>query len=87
MPPTIFTKDLKVIMNFLKKNKRIVIKPIHGYAGKNILFINKKFNSNKIAKYINKIGHVMVQKFLPQVKYGDKRVFILNKLNAYYICQ
>tara|TARA_Y100000590_G_scaffold466128_1_gene640503 strand:+ start:576 stop:1514 length:939 start_codon:yes stop_codon:yes gene_type:complete len=78
MPPTIFTKDLKVIMNFLKKNKRIVIKPIHGYAGKNILFINKKFNSNKIAKYINKIGHVMVQKFLPQVKYGDKRVFILN---------
>ena len=78
MPPTIFTKDLKVIMNFLKKNKKIVIKPIHGYAGKNILFINKKFNSNKIAKYINKIGHVMVQKFLPQVKYGDKRVFILN---------
>ena len=78
MPPTIFTKDLKVIMNFLKKNKRIVIKPIHGYAGKNILFINKKFNSNKIEKYINKIGHVMVQKFLPQVKYGDKRVFILN---------
>ena len=78
MPSTIFTKDLKIIMNFLKKNKKIVIKPIHGYAGKNILLVNRNINSNKITKYINKIGHVMVQKFLPQVKYGDKRVFILN---------
>ena len=78
MPPTIFTKDLKIIMNFLKKNKRIVVKPIHGYAGKNIVFIKRNINSNKIKKYINKIGHVMVQKFLPQVKHGDKRVFILN---------
>ena len=31
-----------------------------------------------IKKYLNKIGHVMVQKFLPKVKFGDKRVFILN---------
>jgi len=78
MPPTIFTKDLTVIMNFFKKNKRIVIKPIHGYSGKDIIFINRKFNINKIKRYIGKIGHVMVQKFLPRVKYGDKRVFILN---------
>jgi glutathione synthase len=78
MPATIFTKDLKSIKNFYKKNKKIVIKPIHGYAGKDILFIDGNFNIKKIKKYINKIGHVMVQKFLPLVKYGDKRVFILN---------
>ena len=78
MPPTIFTKDLKVTMNFFKKNRRIVIKPIHGYSGKDIIFINRKFNIDKIKRYIGKIGHVMVQKFLPRVKYGDKRVFILN---------
>ena len=57
---------------------KIVIKPIHGYAGKDILFINKKFNELNIKKYLSKIGHVMVQKFLPKVKFGDKRVFILN---------
>jgi len=78
MPATIFTKDLKSIKNFYKQNKKIVIKPIHGYAGKDILFIDGSFNIKKIKKYINKIGHVMVQKFLPLVKYGDKRVFILN---------
>ena len=78
MPPTIFTKDTEVILNFIKKNKKIIIKPIHGYAGKNILFVNKNFNAGKIKRYINKIGHVMAQKFLPKIKYGDKRIFILN---------
>ena len=78
MPPTIFTKDLEIIKDFYKKNKKIVIKPIHGYAGKDILFIDKNFNNKKINSYINKIGHVMIQKFLPLIKNGDKRVFILD---------
>ena len=78
MPPTIFALDLKLIKKFFKENNKIVIKPIHGYAGKDILFIDKNFNEKSIKRYIKKIGHVMVQKFLPLVKYGDKRVFILN---------
>ena len=78
MPPTIFTKDLELIKKFYKENSKIVIKPIHGYAGKDILFIDRNFNENTIKRYIKKIGHVMVQKFLPLVKDGDKRVFILN---------
>ena len=78
MPPTIFTKDLELIKKFYKENNKIVIKPIHGYAGKDILFIDRNFNENTIKRYIKKIGHVMVQKFLPLVKHGDKRVFILN---------
>ena len=78
MPPTIFALELKLIKKFYKKNNKIVIKPIHGYAGKDILFIDKNFNEKSIKRYIKKIGHVMVQKFLPIVKYGDKRVFILN---------
>ena len=78
MPDTIFTKNLREIEKFLKKNKKIVIKPIHGYAGKDILFMNNLFNKKKLKKYIDKIGHIMAQKFLPNVKNGDKRVFILN---------
>ena len=78
MPPTIFTVDIKLIKKFFQKYKKIVIKPIHGYAGKDILFVDRKFNEKKIKKYIKKIKHVMVQKFLPLVKHGDKRVFILN---------
>ena len=78
MPDTIFTKNIKEINSFLKKKKKIVIKPIHGYAGKNILFIKKKLNEKSIKNYIKNFGHVMVQKYLHKVKEGDKRVFIIN---------
>ena len=78
MPPTIFTKDINKINKFYKKYKQLVIKPINGYAGKDILFINKNFNKKRVSLYLKKIGHAMIQKFLPTVKKGDKRVFIIN---------
>jgi len=78
MPPTIFTKNLKEIINFYQKHKKILLKPVNGYAGKNIYFINKKINQRELMNYLRKTGFVMVQKFLPLVKYGDKRIFIIN---------
>ncbi len=78
MPPTIFTKNLNEIKKFIKVNKKIVLKPIHGYAGKDILYLNSVTNIKKINKYVKKFGHVMAQKYLPGIKYGDKRVFIIN---------
>ena len=78
MPPTIFTKNIQEIKKFKNKYKKVVIKPIHGYAGKDILFLNGKFNLKKIKKYLKKFNHVMVQKFLPGITKGDKRVFIIN---------
>ena len=78
MPPTIFTKNLNEIKKFVKVNKKIVLKPIHGYAGKDILYLNSVTNIKKINKYVKKFGHVMAQKYLPGIKYGDKRVFIIN---------
>ncbi len=78
MPPTIFTKDMNEIYKFHNKYKKIVIKPIHGYAGKDVQLIKNKLNKNKLSLYLSKNGHVMVQKFLPAVSKGDKRVFIIN---------
>ena len=47
MPPTIFTKNFDEIEKFKKKHKKIVIKPTHGYGGKNILFIKKSLVKKK----------------------------------------
>ena len=77
MPETIFTQDIREVRNFFKKNKEIVIKPIHGYGGNDIHLI-KIFRSKFISKFIKKHSYVMCQKFLPKIKYGDKRVFIIN---------
>ena len=80
MPPTVFTKNIEEIYKFKKKYKKIIIKPTHGYGGKNILFINKNLKKNKLSNYLKKHEHVMVQKFIPEIKYGDKRIFIIGGL-------
>ena len=77
MPATIFTKSFVEVEKFRKKYKKIVIKPTHGFGGKNIFFIRNHVQKSKVVRYLKKHEHVMVQKFIPQVKYGDKRIFII----------
>jgi len=78
MPDTIFTKNISEIYKFFTKNKKIIIKPIHSFSGNDIHLIEKKFNKKLILNFIKKHGHIMCQKFLPKIKYGDKRVFLIN---------
>ena len=77
MPATIFTRSIDAIGKFRKKHKKIVIKPTHGYGGKNILFVDQRSQGRKILNYINQHDQVMVQRFLPGIKQGDKRIFII----------
>ena len=77
MPSTIFTQDLKEINSFVKKHKKIILKPIHSYSGNDIHLL-KNFNSKLINKFIRKHSFIMCQKFLPKISNGDKRVFIIN---------
>ena len=78
MPKTIFTKDLNEIKIFHKINKRIIIKPIHGYGGNNIHLIQGIFKNKLVTNFIKKHGHIMCQKFLPNIKNGDKRIFLID---------
>ena len=78
MPNTIFTRDLKEIENFYNTNKKIIIKPIHSYGGNDIHLIQNQFKNQFVINFIKKHGHIMCQKFLPKIKYGDKRVFLIN---------
>jgi glutathione synthase len=78
MPKTIFSKDLKEIKIFYKTNKKIIIKPIHSFGGNDIHLIKGSFKNKLIIKFIKKHGHIMCQKFIPNIKYGDKRVFLIN---------
>ncbi len=77
MPKTIFTQDIHEVRSFFNKNKEIVIKPIHSFSGNDIHLI-KIFRSKFISKFIKRHGYIMCQKFLPKIKDGDKRVFIIN---------
>jgi len=78
MPDTIFTKDIHEINKFFNKYKKMIIKPIHSFGGNDIHLIEKKIDQKLIFNFIKKHGHIMCQKFLPKIKFGDKRVFIIN---------
>jgi glutathione synthase len=78
MPDTIFTRDINEVNKFFMKNKKIILKPIHSFSGNDIHLIDKKINKKMILNFLKKHSHIMCQKFLPKIKYGDKRVFLID---------
>jgi len=77
MPDTIFSQNIDEIRKFFKKYKKVIIKPINSYSGNNIYLLTN-FNLKFFRKFIKKHNHIMCQKYLPKIKEGDKRVFLIN---------
>ena len=77
MPKTIFTQNIEEIKKFIKINKKVILKPIHGFGGNDIHLLHR-FNSKLIKSFIKKHNFIMCQKYLSKVNKGDKRVFIIN---------
>ena len=77
MPNTIFTQNIQEIKNFFKKNKYVILKPIHSFSGNDIHLLNK-FKLKFIQRLIKKHDYIMCQKYLPKISKGDKRVFLIN---------
>ena len=77
MPNTIFTQNIQEIKNFFKKNKYVILKPIHSFSGNDVHLLNK-FKLKFIQRLIKKHDYIMCQKYLPKISKGDKRVFLIN---------
>ena len=76
MPPTLISENLNQIKRFFKKYKLVVVKPINGFSGNNVILL-KTFTASRIKKLLTTHNHLFFQKFLPGVSKGDKRVFII----------
>ena len=77
MPKTVFTQNIEEINKFFNKHKNVIIKPIHSFGGNDIHLLNK-FKVGFIKNFTRKHNHIMCQKYLPKIKNGDKRVFLIN---------
>ena len=77
MPNTIFTQNIQEIKKFFKKNRHVILKPIHSFSGNDIHLLNR-FKLNFIKRFIKKHDYVMCQTYLPKISMGDKRVFLIN---------
>jgi glutathione synthase len=80
MPPTMVTRSLGAAREFLSAHGDIVIKPLHGNAGKAVFKIGRDgSNLAPLMELFNatyREPHVL-QTFLPEVSEGDKRIVLI----------
>ena len=78
--PTLVTRDAEDIKRFHGEHQDIILKPLDGMGGMGIFRVGPDgLNLGSITETLNRNGaqSVMVQKFLPEIVKGDKRVLII----------
>ena len=78
--PTLVTRNAQDIRAFHAEHKDIILKPLDGMGGMGIFRVGDDGrNLGSIIETLNQGGatSVMVQKFLPDIVHGDKRVLII----------
>jgi glutathione synthase len=86
-PPTLVTREAEAIRAFHAAQRDIILKPLDGMGGMGIFRVGPDgLNLGAIIETLNRGGAstVMVQKFLPEIAQGDKRVLIVGGEPAPY---
>jgi glutathione synthase len=81
MTETIVARDRDIIRKFVEDQGSAVMKPLGGKAGEGILFLQPEDrNLNSLVEISTQWGKfpMMVQKFLPAAKDGDKRIILVD---------
>jgi glutathione synthase len=81
MPPTLITRDLTEIKSFRNEHGDIVMKPLYGKGGEGVFRLQREdlnFGSLFDMFTVTFREQWMVQKFLPAVKQGDKRIILVD---------
>jgi len=81
MPPTLITRDLAEIKTFRAEHGDIVMKPLYGHGGGAVFRITRddlNFGSLYDLFSVTFREAWVVQKFLPAVREGDKRIILVD---------
>ncbi len=79
--PTLVTRDAEDIRRFHAEHREIILKPLDGMGGMGIFRVGPDgLNLGSITETLNAHGErtVMVQRFIPEIVAGDKRVLIID---------
>ena len=81
MPPTLITRDRALIQAFRKEHGNIIVKPLYGNGGAGVFFIQE--GDHNLASLLELFENnyrepFMIQKYLPDVRKGDKRIIIID---------
>jgi glutathione synthase len=78
--PTLVTRDPQAVRAFHAEHRDIILKPLDGMGGTGIFRVkDDALNLGAIIETLNANGTqtIMVQKFLPAIQDGDKRVLVI----------
>ena len=78
---TLVAREPDKIRGFLREHKEIILKPLDGMGGASIFYVRENDpNLSVILETMteHKQRYIMAQKYLPEIKYGDKRILLVN---------
>ncbi len=81
MPETLVTADRKQIMRFREKHGDIIIKPLFGNGGAGVFHLKPDdSNLNSLVEMFTERSRepLVVQKYVPAVRLGDKRIILVD---------
>jgi glutathione synthase len=81
IPPTVVARDAKVIKAFVADHDDVILKPLDGMGGRSIFRSHKGDpNLNVILETLTNNGRdfTVAQKYLPEIKNGDRRVLVID---------
>lgn len=80
-PATLITRSMADMRSFLAEHEAVVVKPLHSMGGRSIFVVRKgDLNANVIFETLTGDGtrHAMVQRYIPEIRHGDKRILLVN---------
>jgi glutathione synthase len=82
IPQTLVTSDRQRLKDFMEEHGgEMIIKPLDGCGGSGVFYLNTQDrNTNSILEAATDNGRRMVmgQRYLPEIRQGDKRIIVLN---------
>ncbi len=78
---TLVSRNPKILKDFINQHQDIIIKPLDGMGGQSIFRIQAgDLNTNAIIEAVSKNGtsQTMVQRFIPEISEGDKRILLID---------
>jgi glutathione synthase len=81
MPPTLISRDLEEINAFRDEHGAVVMKPLHGHGGAAVFRImpqDMNFGSLFDMFSVTFRESWVIQRFIPGVKHGDKRIILVD---------
>jgi glutathione synthase len=81
MPPTLITSDPAAIFNFREEHEDIIIKPLFGNGGAGVFHLKPgDENLSSLLELFSQFYRepVIAQRYLPEVRDGDKRIILID---------